>query len=75
MAGAADENQKAEHSQFLIDTTALPSNNGLADDSAVGIVNKKSDWTMDMPKIDYQPEQESDDDSDSAAVMPASSRQ
>jgi len=27
--------------------------------------SKKSDWTMEMPKIEYQPEQD-DDDSDSA---------
>ena len=28
------------------------------------IINKKSDWTMDMPKIEYQPEQDDDEDDD-----------
>lgn len=34
-------------------------------------INKKSDWTMDMPKIEYQPEQddeEEDDDDEDGGV-------
>ena len=32
-------------------------------------VNKKSDWTMDMPKIEYQPEQEEEDGASSADLQ------
>ena len=32
------------------------------------VINKKSDWTMDMPKIDYQPDSDLEDDDKSDNV-------
>ena len=39
-----------------------------ADFMAQVIVNKKSDWTMDMPKIEYQPDNDDDDEYSESAT-------